>query len=139
MELILAVKEIVKFLYSTGDLTNELISEDVGKEIHSYWQSLYRKDIDIKEYYVKEKINIDEYEITVHGFIDGILDNGLVLEEIKTTYIDPNKTEVKNEHLAQAKMYGYLYMLKTNMESLDIRLTYIHFNSKEPLSFVYNY
>ena len=91
MELILAVKEIVKFLYSTGDLTNELISEDVGKQIHSYWQSLYRKDIDIKEYYVKEKINIDDYEITVHGFIDGILENGLVLEEIKTTYIDINK------------------------------------------------
>ena len=139
MELILAVKEIVKFLYSTGDLTNELLSDDVGKEIHSYWQSLYRKDIDVKEYYVKEKLYIDDYDITVHGFIDGVLDNGLTLEEIKTTYIDISKTVVKNEHLAQAKMYAYLYMLKTNMDSLDIRLTYIHYDTKENISFEYNY
>ena len=70
MELILAVKEIVKFLYSTGDLSNELNRDSIGSEIHSYWQSLYRKDIDKKEYYVKKTFKILDYDITVHGFID---------------------------------------------------------------------
>ena len=139
MELVLAVKEVVKFLYSTGDLTNELTSDLVGSEIHSYWQSLYRKGIDVREYYVKEKFNIDGYDLTVHGFIDGILDNGLTLEEIKTSFVDMKSVTVKKEHLAQAKMYGYLYMLKTNMDVLDIKVTYIHFQTKEVVDFNYNF
>ncbi len=139
MELILAVKEIVKFLYSTGDLTNELYSEQTGLDIHSYWQSQYRKNIDIKEYYVKDKFNIDNYNITIHGFIDGLLDNGLTIEEIKTCFTDINKVTVKKEHLAQAMIYAYLYLRKTNMNEILIRLTYIHYDSKKDISFEYDY
>ena len=135
MELILAVKEIVKFLYSTGDLSNELNRDSIGNDIHSYWQSLYRRDIDKKEVYVKDNFKILDYDITVHGFIDGILDNGLVLEEIKTAFIDLKDITVKKEHLAQAKMYAYLYLLKENMDSITIRITYIHFEKKNDLSF----
>ncbi len=139
MELVLAVKEMVKFLYSTGDLTNELNTDQIGLDVHSYWQSLYRKDIDIKEYYVKNKFSIDNYDITIHGFIDGLLDNGLAIEEIKTSFIDLKNVTPKKDHLAQAKIYAYLYMLKTNMESIDIKLTYIHFTTYENIEFLYNY
>lgn len=139
MELILAVKEIVKFLYSTGDLTNELYSEQTGLEIHSYWQSLYRKNIDIKEYYVKDKFHINNYDITIHGFIDGLLDNGLTIEEIKTCFTDINKVTVKKEHLAQAMIYAYLYLRKANLKEILIRITYIHYDSKKDVSFEYDY
>jgi len=139
MELILAVKEIVKFLYSTGDLSNELNRDQIGSEIHSYWQSLYRRDIDVKEYYVKDTFKILDYDITVHGFIDGLLNNGLVIEEIKTAFIDLKDIEVKKEHLAQAKIYAYLYLLKTDYDNIDIKITYVHFEKKDSISFDYNF
>ena len=139
MDLVLAVKDIVKFLYSTGDLTNELINEQIGLDIHKYWQKLYKKNIDIKEYYVKNNFQIGNYDITVHGFIDGVLNNGSIIEEIKTLYTDTSNIEVKKEHLAQAKMYAYLYMLENNIKNIDIELTYIHFETKKDTSFFYNY
>ena len=139
MELILAVKEIVKFLYSTGDLSNELNRDQVGSEIHSYWQSLYRRDIDKKEFYVKKSFKLLDYDITVHGFIDGVLDNGLTIEEIKTAFIDLKDITVKKEHLAQAMMYGYLYLLDNKMDNLDIRVTYVHFEKKNEQIFDYTY
>ena len=88
MELILAVKDIVRFLYQSGDLTNELANNDIGKDIHTYWQKGYKKDIDIKEYYVKKKFKVGDYDLTIHGFIDGLLNNGLVIEEIKKAFIE---------------------------------------------------
>ena len=139
MELVLAVKEIVKFLYSTGDLSNELNSEAIGIEVHSYWQKQYKRLIDKKEYYVKNRFDIDNYSVTVHGFIDGLLNNGLLIEEIKTCFTDINLVDVKLEHLSQAKMYAYLYLLETNYSSIDIRITYIHFESKKDVSFDYNF
>lgn len=139
MELIIAVKEMVKFLYSTGDLSNELNRESVGSEIHSYWQSLYRKDIDIKEYYLKYKFLLLDYNITIHGFIDGLLDNGLTIEEIKTAFIPLNDITPKLDHLAQAKIYGYLYMLDKKMDNILIKLTYIHFESKDSKTFEYDF
>lgn len=139
MELVLAVKDIVKFLYSTADLSNDLTSDTIGSEIHSYWQKLYKKDIDKKEYYVKNRFTISDYDITVHGFIDGLLNNGLLIEEIKTAFTDINTIVVKKEHLAQAKMYAYLYLLESNFEAIDIVITYIHFESKKESQFFYNF
>ncbi|MBP5444680.1 MAG: ATP-dependent DNA helicase [Acholeplasmatales bacterium] len=139
MELVLAVKDIVKFLYSTADLSNDLTSDAIGSEIHSYWQKLYKKDIDKKEYYVKNRFTISDYDITVHGFIDGLLNNGLLIEEIKTAFTDINTIDVKKEHLAQAKMYAYLYLLESNFEAIDIVITYIHFESKKESQFFYNF
>lgn len=126
-----AVKEIATFLYSTGDLTNEFFqnySQIDGKKAHLHLQMLYNDDSQ-KEYYIKYTFNYKNDEITVHGFIDGVLkENGnTILEEIKSTREELKKIDLDyhQEHLSQLKLYAYLYGLINNMSIVPVRLTYI--------------
>lgn len=126
-----AVKEIATFLYSTGDLTNEFFqnhSQIDGKKAHLHLQRLYNDDSQ-KEYYIKYTFNYKNDEITVHGFIDGVLkENGnTILEEIKSTREELKKIDLDyhQEHLSQLKLYAYLYGLINNMSIVPVRLTYI--------------
>lgn len=126
-----AVKDIALFLYSSGDLTNEFFqnnSKQDGKKAHSFLQRQYNKDSK-KEYYIKYTFKTHDDEITVHGFIDGVLNiNGsIILEEIKSTKEDLKKIDLDyhKEHLAQLKLYGYLYAHLNNMSNINLRLTYI--------------
>ena len=131
MKRIYAVKEIATFLYSTGDLTNEFFqnhSQIDGKKAHLHLQRLYNDDSQ-KEYYIKYTFNYKNDEITVHGFIDGVLkENGnTILEEIKSTREELKKIDLDyhQEHLSQLKLYAYLYGLINNMSIVPVRLTYI--------------
>lgn len=136
-----AVKEIATFLYSSGDLTNEFFqnhSQIDGKKAHLYLQKLYNEE-STKEYYIKHSFEFDGDEITVHGFIDGVIkENGsVILEEIKSTREDLNKIDLDyhQEHLAQLKLYAYLYGLLNNMTIVFIRLTYISVDDYKTKSF----
>ena len=143
-----AVKEVATFLYSSGDLTNEFFqnhSQIDGKKAHQHLQRLYNDDSK-KEYYIKYTFDFLEDEITIHGYIDGVLliDGNVVLEEIKSTREDLKNIDLDyhKEHLAQLKLYGYLYGLLNEMDRIDLRLTYIsvddyktkYFNISYPLS-----
>lgn len=126
-----AVKDIATFLYSSGDLTSEFFqnsSKQDGKKAHSFLQRQYNSDSK-KEYYIKHTFTYKEDEITIHGFIDGVLKEkgSIILEEIKSTKEDLKKIDLDyhKEHLAQLKLYGYLYAYINNMSNVNLRLTYI--------------
>ncbi len=137
----LSVREIIEFLYSTGDLASSVYVKNralEGTELHSYLQSLYKEE-DEKEVFVTLNFQEDEYDFHISGRIDGVLKEGskVILEEIKSTRkplelinIDTNK-----QHLMQVKMYGYMYMKKHDLKSISVRLTYIEVESKEVKSF----
>ena len=141
MKKVIAVKDIATFLYSSGDLTNEFFSNKNqldGKHAHSYLQNQYNKDSK-KEYYIKQEVNYKDDEFTIHGFIDGVLieDDKLILEEIKST-----QTPLKNidlsfhkEHLAQLMLYAYMYANINALNSVNLRLTYIHIPEYETKKF----
>lgn len=135
MKLTIGVKDIVHFLYASGDVSTVVNADIIGNKIHQYWQSLYTEN-DVKEYFVKNTFHFFDYEVTVHGFIDGLLENNVV-EEIKTSFVELKSIDyVKNdEHMAQLKFYAYLFAYTNNLDSIEMRLTYIHYISKEDLCF----
>ncbi|MBR6071254.1 MAG: ATP-dependent DNA helicase [Acholeplasmatales bacterium] len=137
----IAVKELVYFSCGSGDLTLEFFSnrdENEGKKAHEYLQSQYNKKSK-SEVYIKYNVSINGKEYTLHGFIDGVLNikNKIIIEEIKSTTSDLDliNLDYHKEHLAQAKIYAYLYGMINNMDKVNIRLTYIDILSYETKSF----
>ena len=137
----IAVKELAYFVCGSGDLTLEFFSNrDVneGTKAHEYLQSQYN-DKSKSEVYIKSTVTVDNKEYTLHGYIDGVLNikNKIIIEEIKstTTDLDSINLDYHKEHLAQAKIYAYLYGIQNNMDTVNIRLTYIDIISYETKSF----
>ncbi len=140
----IAIKELAYYSCGSGDLTLEFFSnrdENEGKRAHEYLQSQYN-DKSKKEVYIKSNVTIEGEEYTLHGFIDGVLNikNKIIIEEIKstTTDLDTINLDYHKEHLAQAKIYAYLYGINNNMDNVNIRLTYIDIVSYETKSFDMN-
>ena len=127
----IGVRELAYFIHQSGDLTTEFFSNHdllQGSRAHDYLQSYYSEN-DKAEYYIKKEISYLGNTYLLDGYIDGVLneDEKIIIEEIKSTTkeLDEITIEYHNEHLAQAKIYAYLYALENNMESINIRLTYI--------------
>ncbi|MFA6792174.1 MAG: DEAD/DEAH box helicase, partial [Candidatus Izemoplasmatales bacterium] len=140
-----SAKEIAEFLYGSGNLTNERllnIRAQEGIEIHQYWQSKYLPE-DQKEVFVKTEIAQDDIQLTVTGRIDGIVnrEDDIMLEEIKSTHEDLTNIDETTtpSHLAQAKLYAYLYALEHQLKRLTVLLTYIHVETKETNEIEKNY
>ncbi len=136
-----AVKEIAYFLYSSGDLTSEFFSNYSsldGTKAHQYLQKKYNDDSK-SEFYVKYETEVNNYNLTITGFIDGVLNsNGkTMLEEIKSTKnkLDEIDIDYHKEHLAQLKFYAYIYCKNNNLDGIDVRLTYIKIVSYDVKSF----
>ena len=130
-----SVKELVTFIHRGGDLTSEFKSNaraKQGTECHAYLQDKYSSQ-DQKEVFVKHTAEIDHHQLILQGRIDGVLlrDAKPVIEEIKSTTdaLELMDETTRPEHLAQAKLYAYMYILKENLRSMTIHLTYIHVNT----------
>lgn len=137
----IAIKELAYFICASGNLTNEYFSNKdlmAGAKDHDYLQNKYNQD-SLAEVYIKEKINYLGEEYLIHGFMDGVLDiNGeKIIEEIKSTEeeLDLITQEYHKEHLAQLKIYAYLYSIQNDMDLMHIRLTYISTIDYETKSF----
>ncbi len=140
-------KEIVQFIYSGGDLTSEFRSNKRAKqgiEAHAFLQSQYEEN-DKKEVKVETLYDYKDYSFYITGRMDGLLNenNKLVIEEIKSTLTDLNLIDIdtRPEHLAQAKMYAYMYCTMNELKSITVRLTYVTVNEYKTKSFNkrYNY
>ncbi|NLD26402.1 MAG: ATP-dependent DNA helicase, partial [Acholeplasmataceae bacterium] len=131
MEIKASVKEIVELIYGSGDLISEtylLKRAEEGTRIHQEHQSHY-KEGDQSEVYVDYEESTPEYTLFISGRIDGLIrrNRKLIIEEIKSTTKDLEQLDENTSpaHLAQAKMYAYIYILKQEKKSIDVRLTYI--------------
>ena len=127
----IGVRDLAYFIHQSGDLTTEFFSNHdmlVGSRAHDFLQSQY-STLDKAEYYIKREISYLGKTYILDGYIDGVLneDETIIIEEIKSTTkeLDEITIEYHKEHLAQAKIYAYLYALENNMDIINIRLTYI--------------
>jgi len=127
----IGVRDLAYFIHQSGDLTTEFFSNHdmlLGSRAHDYLQSQYGPN-DKAEYYIKREISYLGKTYILDGYIDGILneDEKIIIEEIKSTTkeLDEITIDYHKEHLAQAKIYAYLYALENNMDVINIRLTYI--------------
>jgi len=128
----LSVKEIVQFIYSSGDLSNQSNVRQrqlEGQKIHSKHQSTYNK-ASFKEYFIETSFSNEEKDYYISGRIDGVLfeDEQWVLEEIKSTETSLSLIDELTypAHLNQLKMYAYMYMKKHTLSNINIRLLYIN-------------
>lgn len=138
MEIKIAIKELAHFICQSGNLTSEYFSSrdlEEGTKLHKLLQSKYNEESQ-SEVYIKKEITYHNKNLILHGFIDGVLniDEEIIIEEIKSTQMDFEDLEIKQEYLAQLKIYAYLYALEHEMDSIHARLTYIStidFSTKE--------
>ncbi len=142
-ELNIAVKEMVYFLYSSGDLTRDTfqnIDPEQGKEAHKYIQNKFKGN-DQKEYYIKYTLEAMDYIVNVKGYIDGVLNDGLLLMEIKSTYSDTSKIIecLRNDHLSQLKIYAYMYCKEKLLPGIEGRLLYVSIDDYQTKSFDYSF
>ena len=86
--LTLSVHQLVDFLLRTGDIDNRIYNSATMSEgtlIHAMYQS--RQDSNyISEYNLIENFNVDDFDVTLEGRADGIIDLGstAIIDEIKS-------------------------------------------------------
>ncbi len=144
-EIRVSAKEIAETLFGSGSLANErtvLLRQQEGIEIHQFWQGKYLES-DTREVFVKHDLEFDDIRLFVIGRIDGIVfRNGeIMLEEIKSTRTDLDTLDESTfpSHLAQARLYAYMYCLEKGLKRLTILLTYIEVETREVIQFEKNY
>lgn len=129
-----AIRSLAQFIWREGDIIQSLEdgpSSQLGIELHQYVQS--KQDI----HYQSEAPMIYEYQLNpsttflLRGRADGIgiYDHLPMIDEIKTT--TQEEVTPRDSHQAQAMLYGYIYAMQHNLDQLFIRLTYIHYETKE--------
>ncbi|MDD3712970.1 MAG: hypothetical protein PHZ28_05725 [Candidatus Izemoplasmatales bacterium] len=117
IQLTVSVKDIAELLYGSGSITstkNLMTRAQEGTDIHKYWQNLYLEE-DKKEVFCQLVHERNDLSLTISGRIDGVLnrENEIIIEEIKSTHMDFDQLEIDTvpAHMAQAKIYAYIYSL----------------------------
>ena len=133
----LSVRELVEFIYKSGDINVRNLSVDramEGIKAHKILQNQMGENYH-KEFYLKNEFILNDIMFLVEGRADGILieDDEITIDEIKSTYTELSliNDEYNNAHMAQAKCYGYMYGLLNNLEKLNIQLRYYNLDTKE--------
>lgn len=129
-----SVKEIVSFVYQAGDLQSELSlgRDQLGSLLHRQIQSQYTSE-DKAEVVIDVMVDVLGESFSIHGRIDGVLQDGTVIEEIKSTSDDLEDLTFQTHpvHLAQAKLYAYMYGLRHSKAKMQIDLTYISIQTEQ--------
>jgi DNA excision repair protein ERCC-2 len=125
------VGSLVSFLYASGDLSSETfqnVSLLEGTRAHQYHQRNYL-EADEAEVSIALMWTNASYQVFLTGRIDGLLQRGddLIVEEIKSTRFNifDENWQYKLEHLAQLKMYAFMYMKANHLTDIKGRLTYL--------------
>ena len=137
------VGELVSFLYASGDLSSETfqnVSLLEGTKAHQYVQSKYQAE-DEAEVHITYLYQTDEVEVLLQGRIDGLImvEGKRWIEEIKSTRfpIFSDEYQANNEHLAQLKMYAYMYLKNQHQDDIEGRITYIQLSDYKMRYFNY--
>jgi len=122
----LSVGALIEFSARTGDLFADipvgptsregiLGHQKIQKSRGKAWQA---------EYSLKQTLALSNYKVRLQGRLDLLNQNvePVVIEELKTSYTSPDNIpeEKKSLHLAQAKVYGYLYYLERAASDLAV-------------------
>ena len=133
----LSVRELVEFIYKSGDINVRNLGADraiEGIKAHKILQNQMGENY-YKEYYLKGEFVLNDIIFLIEGRADGILieDDETIIDEIKSTYTDLSliNGEYSTAHMAQAKCYGYMYGLSNNLENISVQLRYYNLDTKE--------
>ncbi len=131
------VRTLAEYVYRSGSIqsgfkTSSSFTE--GARIHREIQKNYHES-DRSEVFLKSSIEYEDILYLIEGRCDGLLHSGerITIDEIKSTslsleLIDEDSYPV---HWAQADCYAYMYLQQTDIELIDIQLTYVQKSTNE--------
>ncbi|PCJ58433.1 MAG: ATP-dependent helicase [Planctomycetota bacterium] len=127
-----SVKDLAEFVINHGDIDyryRKSATAIEGIRAHQTIQKRRPNDY-LAEVTVEGIYETDDYIFSIKGRIDGVfLDKEIpVVEEIKSSYLamDEIKESDKFTHLAQAKIYAYLYATQKDLSFIDVQMTYVN-------------
>jgi DNA excision repair protein ERCC-2 len=138
----IAVRDLVEYVCRSGDLAHEFFGIRRTLEAIRAHQKiqLSRPEPYRAEVVVSHRVETDRFVLNLGGRIDGVLppssaapsEPGIV-EEIKTTARDLEDIQPGEQalHWAQAKVYAYIYALQSELDRIDIHLTYFQLDSEK--------
>ncbi|HOJ45609.1 MAG TPA: ATP-dependent DNA helicase [Bacilli bacterium] len=128
----LSVHDLVDFMLRSGDIDNRIFNKasmQMGTKLHQAYQSAQSGAFEAEKF-LKHTYVVDEFAVTIEGYADGIREilNKVYIEEIKTTVADLDQFSTQHEawHTMQAFIYGHMYALDHNLDTVRIRIIYIN-------------
>ncbi|MCR5654961.1 MAG: ATP-dependent DNA helicase [Lachnospiraceae bacterium] len=148
MEIYISVRGLVEFLLRSGDIDNRRGTDSEkamaeGARLHRKLQSgmgaFYRA-----EYSLKERVELPNYSIVIDGRADGVIldkeSEHVIIDEIKCTYTELDRiAEPYEVHLAQAKVYAYIYAKQNGLDEIGVRMTYCNIETENVKYFTAKY
>lgn len=137
----ISVKDLIDFYYCEGSISSTFLGKSralLGTSAHKKLQDS-RPDNYTKELFLQDLITEATFTLKISGRADGLytpLEDELpIIEEIKSTYLDFDylKDNPIKQHLAQAKVYAYLYLQDNDFEEITTNLTYYNLKTKQQL------
>lgn len=158
-EIRISVRELVEFILRSGDIDNRRLGApenamQEGSRIHRMIQRLMGPDY-ASEVFLRYRYETERYILTIEGRADGIftektqeirmvpqLQDGemvvsaqeerVTIDEIKGTYRALEKIKAPQPvHLAQAKIYAYIYGIQQKLSEVRVRMIYCHIETEE--------
>lgn len=141
----LSVRELVEFVYKSGDINVKAMSSDralEGIKAHKLLQSQMSESYH-KEYYLKKEFQLNDIIFIIEGRADGIFEenNEVIIDEIKSTYtnLELIDQDYNIAHFAQAKCYAYIYGLGNNIDTLNVQLRYFNLDTEQTKTIIQKY
>ena len=132
----ISVRNLIDFVMKSGDIDNSFRSMNralEGTRAHQKLQKAYGENYKA-EVSLKTIFPYKNYSFEIEGRADGVyrLEDIAMIDEIKSTTYDLEKIEKDFNpiHWAQAKVYGYIYSLQNQLETIDIQMTYFHIETE---------
>lgn len=139
MENEIGVRQLIEFVWQTGNLHGDLFNSDntalqgaaIHRQLQKKWNASYTT-----EFSLKLPIEIAGKDYTIHGRADGVHQTDGTYDkviEIKTSAINfENISEPKLDlYWAQLKMYAALLMKNSNVTQLELELLYFQTDTRE--------
>lgn len=165
----ISVRNFVEFMLRSGDIDNRkhVSSENAmveGGRIHRMIQRRMGSEYEA-EVFLKYEEETPKYKLIIDGKADGIItlqkpeiklqdinletpaviqpvvfQEHVTIDEIKGTYRDLDRLKKPEPvHLAQAKVYAYIYGKKKDLETICVRMTYCNMDTEELKYFIEEY
>lgn len=167
LDIRISVRALVEFLLRAGDIDNRRVGApenamQEGGRIHRMIQRRMGEGY-VDEVFLRYQHETENYVLTIEGRADGIYteknedirfipesgeesleiiaeDIKVTIDEIKGTYRNLDKiTKPVPEHLAQAKMYAFIYATQQNLKTIHVRMTYCNIETEEVRYFYEEY
>jgi len=139
----IGVRDLVFHVIATGDLSYGFTgSGRLIKAIRAHQKIQRQRPAGYQpEVAVSHTVESSTIKLIIGGRIDGIwpTDEGILVEEIKTTTLPPNQTGENLLHLGQLKSYAYMYAVANDLDTIKGQLTYYHLETGQTSEYCHTF